>query len=259
MFLKFITIVSLAVPVYFLVIFHWRHHSLTSHSLFCFMKQSNPTQQASPQVRHSYLTCFPWIRTRRQSLTMFHEVLFSYRIRFKAIATCEWQLSQQRLCFEEDKEYKWLLFPSSKQVKHMSTRPLSYHPVLVLLWSIIHGCVPGVGAAGIDFANIKHPVPVVRQKNKVCRADERKQVGAISLTQYWEICANKTRKSLHLLTLLVFQKPCCLPAKRKTFVWQQIQWSCVSRYLFNSPLLFVLFYFTTQILTERTNLSRDHN
>lgn len=60
----------------------------------------------------------------------------------------------------------------------MSTRPFSYHPVLILLGSIIHCCVPGVGAAGIDFANIKHPVPAVRQKNKVCRADERKQVGA---------------------------------------------------------------------------------
>lgn len=54
----------------------------------------------------SYLTCFPWIRARRQRLTMFHEVLFSYRIRFRAMATCEWQLSQQRLCFGGNKEYK---------------------------------------------------------------------------------------------------------------------------------------------------------
>lgn len=35
------------------------------------------------------LTCFPWIRARRQRLTIFHEVLFSYRIRFRAMATCE--------------------------------------------------------------------------------------------------------------------------------------------------------------------------
>lgn len=62
------------------------------------------------QLFTSYLTCFPWIRARRQRLTMFHEVLFSYRIRFSAMATCEWQLSQQRLCFGEKKTELKLIY-----------------------------------------------------------------------------------------------------------------------------------------------------
>lgn len=49
-----------------------------------------------PCVPH--LTCLPWIRDRRHRFTMFQEVLLSYRIRFSAMATWEWQLSQQMLC-----------------------------------------------------------------------------------------------------------------------------------------------------------------
>lgn len=42
----------------------------------------------------------------------------------------------------------------------------SHHPVLVLLGSVVHGGVPGVGAARVDLAHIKHPVPAGREKNK---------------------------------------------------------------------------------------------
>lgn len=40
-----------------------------------------------------------------------------------------------------------------------------YHPVLVLLRGVMNGRIPGVGAAGIDFANIQHPVPAIREGN----------------------------------------------------------------------------------------------
>lgn len=38
------------------------------------------------------------------SFTMFHEVLLSYFIKFKARATWEWQLSQQRLCWNTNRD-----------------------------------------------------------------------------------------------------------------------------------------------------------
>lgn len=44
----------------------------------------------------------------------------------------------------------------------------SHHPVLVLLWGVVHRRVPGVGAAGVDFTNIQHPVPTVKERNKLC-------------------------------------------------------------------------------------------
>lgn len=43
------------------------------------------------------------------------------------------------------------------------TRTPIYHSVLVLLWGVVHGCVPSVGAAGVHFADVQHPVPSVTE------------------------------------------------------------------------------------------------
>lgn len=158
---------------------------------------------------------------------MFQEVLFSYRIRFRAMATCEWQLSQQRLCWGENKEYKSLLvFPLSWiKVNKMSPRALIYHPVLILLWSIVYRRVPGIGAISVDFANVKDPVPTFKEKHQLyCCAglmsgnrfcSDYFSVTICSLKDQWESHQPQQSKYFHLLTLLVFQKPCCLPAKKK--------------------------------------------
>lgn len=193
------------------------------------VNQPNPSQQFPAQagrVAPSHLTCFPWMRARRQRLTMFHEVLFSYRIRFRAMATCEWQLSQQRLCFEEDREDKWWRhFDCVHLIQSLPVPVLrrSYHPVLVLLGSIVHGCVPGIGAAGVDLANIKHPVPAGREKNQ-------KVEHWLSLTLCNDMFSNKLWQDncLGWLTWLVVQKPCCLPAKKQD---KFILTSIVSNYI----------------------------
>lgn len=104
----------------------------TPHQLFfcLFLSLSFPDT-----LSFSYLTCFPWMRARRQRLTMFHEVLFSYRIRFRAIATCEWQLSQHRLCFGEDniiKNHSHYCLNCEVKKSH-SHKPHIYHPVFILL------------------------------------------------------------------------------------------------------------------------------
>jgi hypothetical protein len=48
------------------------------------------------------LTCFPLKNTKKQSLIMFQDDEFLYFIIFNAQATCEWQLSQQRLCLKRN-------------------------------------------------------------------------------------------------------------------------------------------------------------
>jgi len=57
-----------------------------------------PTQLTLVVVHHTHLTYLPWRIMRKHSVIMFHDVLPSYFIRLRAYATCEWQLSQQRLC-----------------------------------------------------------------------------------------------------------------------------------------------------------------
>lgn len=145
----------------------------------------------------AHLTCFPWIRARAQRLTMFHEVLFSYRIRFSAMATWEWQLSQQRLCF-------WGKSGVISIIEALKWQrvALVYHSVLVLLRGIVNGCIPGVGAAGIDFAYVEHPVPAITEAN--------------SRVWYWKLVTTTT-KTHPSLTWLVFQKPCYLPERGKSF------------------------------------------
>ena len=44
------------------------------------------------------LTYFPLNNIRKQSVTMFHLLLWSYSMVLRALATWLWQLSQQRLC-----------------------------------------------------------------------------------------------------------------------------------------------------------------
>lgn len=46
-----------------------------------------------------------------------------------------------------------------------SARAFTYHPVLVLLGGVVNGRVPGVGAAGVDFADVEHPVPAIGEGN----------------------------------------------------------------------------------------------
>lgn len=69
---------------------------------------------------NTHLTCFPLMKDSTHRLTMFQEVLLSYRIRFKAMATWEWQLSKHRLCFNlrrkihvlDDATYRMLIAKS---------------------------------------------------------------------------------------------------------------------------------------------------
>lgn len=89
-----------------------------------------------------------------------------------------------------------------------------YHPVLILLRRIVHRRVPGVGATSVDFANVKDPVSTVGGRKINC-----------TVVQFWfsiSLCSNTLAKKnsvtvqdFNLLTLLVFQKPCCLPTKRE--------------------------------------------
>lgn len=51
--------------------------------------------------------------------------------------------------------------------KVIHTTPHIYHPVFILLWSVMHGCVPGTGAAGVNLAYIKHPVSGFKEENKL--------------------------------------------------------------------------------------------
>jgi len=108
---------------------------------------------------------------------MFQEVLLSYLIKFKARATCEWQLSQQRLCWNRKRRTALgtpcLRLPSSApcagadpQVPLPQQAPAGhsstlepYHSVLVLLRGIVYGCVPSIGTGGVHFAGIQLPVP----------------------------------------------------------------------------------------------------
>ena len=49
-------------------------------------------------LNYTYPTNLPFQTIRKQSLNMFQELELSYFIRFNAIATWEWQLSQNKLC-----------------------------------------------------------------------------------------------------------------------------------------------------------------
>ena len=63
---------------------------------------------------------------------------------------------------KKKKDHKWilcfLLYDTIGDKSHVHLTH-SYHPVLILLWGIVHCCVPGIGATGVDFAYIEHPVP----------------------------------------------------------------------------------------------------
>lgn len=65
-------------------------------------------------------------------------------------------------------------------------------------------CVPGIRAASINFTDIEHPVSTDTENNRV-NSSRR----STSLCLYV-----KTFKVFSALTLLVSQKPCCLPAKK---------------------------------------------
>ena len=51
--------------------------------------------------RQTHLTNLPLKKRQKASLTMFQLSLSPYCILFSAMATCEWQLSQQRLCCKQ--------------------------------------------------------------------------------------------------------------------------------------------------------------
>lgn len=53
----------------------------------------------------------------------------------------------------------------AQEIIQRGTRTHIYHSVLILLWSIMHGCVPSIGAAGIDFAYVQHPVPSIQERD----------------------------------------------------------------------------------------------
>lgn len=50
-------------------------------------------------------------------------------------------------------------------------REVTHHPVLVLLRGVVDGRVPGVGAAGVDLADVEHPVPAIREANSSSEPD----------------------------------------------------------------------------------------
>lgn len=55
---------------------------------------------------------------------------------------------------------------SIKCINAKHIRLFIYHPVLILLWSIMYCSVPGIGATSVDFAHIEHPVSTFKEKTK---------------------------------------------------------------------------------------------
>lgn len=87
---------------------------------------------------------------------MFQLVLLLYRIKFRASATCEWQLSQQRLCWRHKSSWVRLGWGEGKGI---SAPRSTYHAVLVLFRSVVHSCVPRVGPTGIYLCRVQFPEP----------------------------------------------------------------------------------------------------
>lgn len=88
---------------------------------------------------------------------MFQLVLLLYRIRFRASATCEWQLSQQRLCWRHKSSWVRLGWGEGKG-DSLPPGP-TYHAVLVFFRCIVHSCVPCVGPTGIHLCGVQFPEP----------------------------------------------------------------------------------------------------
>ena len=60
------------------------------------------------------LTYFPLINIRKAKITIFHDVDRLYAIRFNAFATCEWQLSQHKLCWKKMNKISVLLLNTNQ-------------------------------------------------------------------------------------------------------------------------------------------------
>ena len=80
------------------------------HCLWSSKKDGIDHRYALAIVDHSghdlsvkYLVNLPKINMKKHSLTIFQDDDLLYCIKFRAMATWEWQLSQQRLCCKEQK------------------------------------------------------------------------------------------------------------------------------------------------------------
>lgn len=80
------------------------------------------------------------------------------------MATWEWQLSKQRLCFKEGGKCH-LKKPTVCQyvLCKMNLKPLPYRPTLVFFRCIKYGFVPRRSAVTTDFVHIEFPVPANKQ------------------------------------------------------------------------------------------------
>lgn len=80
----------------------------------------------------------------------------------------------------------------------------------------MHSCVPGIGAAGVNLAYIKHPVSGFEEKKHfIVVYDRCKETSRSLIKNTFEITF---KYDFYLLTLLVVQKPCCPPAKDEIFL-----------------------------------------